>query len=371
MTPFGTAEQNAYQDARERAANDSDDRDDRLEIVLGPDEHRVNDAALAALAAEPKIYTRGHQLVRVVRPARGGTPIIQVLPPSSLRELLTRRVRFVREVKNVLELAHPPDWCVAALAARAELPGVRYLAGIAVAPTMRPDGTILDQRGYDTATALLFEPTGGVLPVPERPTHEEARAAADTLLEVVCDFPFALPAHQSAWLAAVLTGFARHAIAGNVPGVCVDANARGSGKGLLVDSIAIITTGHPISRSPQPKEDEELRKHITAAAIADTPAILIDNVTGKFSYRSFDAAITCNGLWSDRILGRSERRVLPLNTVWFITSNNAALSSDTARRMLPIRLLSQVEHPRIGATFDTRTWSRGSRQSVRGSRRRR
>jgi putative DNA primase/helicase len=319
--------------------------DDRVEIELGADEHRVNDAALAALTTESTIYARAHRLVRVVRPPRSGTPTIQVLPPSSLRELLTRRVRFVHEVKGMLVPAHPPDWCVAALAARAELASVRYLAGIAVAPTMRPDGTIMDQRGYDAATGLLLEPTGDVLPVPDRPTRDEARAAAEVLLEVVSDFPFALPAHRSAWLASVLTGFTRHAIPGNVPGVVVDANARGSGKGLLVDTIAIITTGHPISRSPQPKNDDELRKHITAAAIADTPAILIDNVTGKFSYPSFDAAITCNGLWSDRILCRSERRVLPLNTVWFVTSNNAALSSDSARRMLPIRLLSQVEHP--------------------------
>ena len=88
----------------------------------------------------------------------------------------------------------------------------------------------------------------------------EAKAAAETLLKVVCDFPFALPAHRSAWLAAVLTMLARHAIDGNVPAVLVDANARGSGKGLLVDCISMIATGHPIARSPQPKEDEEMRK---------------------------------------------------------------------------------------------------------------
>jgi len=322
-----------------------DGPDERIEIVLGADEIRVNDVALAALAAEPSIYARGNRLVRVVRPRDGGAPVIQELPASSLRELLTRRVRFMREVKDALVPAHPPEWCVAALVARAELHDLRHLAGVAVSPAMRPDGSILDRRGYDPATGLFLEPAGEVSPVPEHPSRADAQAAAEALLEVVGDFPFAQPAHCSAWMAGVLTPYARHAIRGNVPAVVVDANTRGSGKGLLVDTIAIITTGRPISRSPQPREDDEMRKHITAAAIGGTPAILIDNITGKFSYRSFDAAITCNGTWSDRVLGRSERRVLPLHAVWFITSNNAAFSSDTARRVLPIRLMTEVEHP--------------------------
>ncbi len=144
----------------------------------------------------------------------------------------------------------------------------------------------------------------------------------------------------------------------------VDANARGSGKGLLVDTIAIITTGRPISRSPQPRDDDELRKHITSIARAGTPAALIDNITGKFTYRSFDAALTCEGRWADRILGQTARREWPLPTVWFLTSNNAALSSDTARRVLPIRLLSDAEHPEDRRDFahsDLKSWIVGER----------
>ena len=144
---------------------------------------------------------------------------------------------------------------------------------------MRPDGTILDRPGYDEASGLLLDAPSAVLAVPEHPTGAEVCDAVDALLEVVADFPFALPAYRSAWVAALLTMVARHAIAGNVPAILVDANARGSGKGLAVDTIAMIAMGDPMPRSPQPKEDEEMRKSVTAAAVADTPAILIDNVT--------------------------------------------------------------------------------------------
>jgi putative DNA primase/helicase len=215
---------------------------------------------------------------------------------------------------------------------------MRPLTAVVTSPTLLPDGTILDQAGYDASTGLLLLPDGDVPIVPACPPLDQAVGAVGELLEVVVDFPFASDAHRSGWVAALLTRFARHAILGDVPLFAVDANSAGAGKGKLVDACEIIANGRPIPRTPQPRDDDELRKQITAIAIAGAPAVLIDNVTGKFAYRSLDAALTCNGYWAERILGRSERREWPLRTVWFLTANNASLSSDTLRRSLPIRL---------------------------------
>ena len=70
-----------------------------------------------------------------------------------------------------------------------------------------------------------------------------AHAAIETLFDVVCDFPFASPAHRAAWLAALLSPLSRFAHDGNVPFVVVQANCPRVGKTSLVNLISYIVTG--------------------------------------------------------------------------------------------------------------------------------
>lgn len=348
----------------------SRDDDERATIIITTDEARVIDEALGALARDAGVYTRGHpaHLARVVHPRRPGAPLVAELSTAALRDRLTRHAWFARRGKDgSLRWAHPPEWCVAGLAARAEYPDLRDLVGVVTTPTLRPDGTILDQPGYDAPTGLLYAPAGTPPRIPARPTSADARRARDELLEVVCDFPFASSAHRAAWLAGVLTLVARHAIEGNVPMIVIDANVAGSGKGLLADTIATIGTGAPLARKPQPGSDEEMRKYILSVAIAGTPLVLLDNCTGKVSYRSLDAALTCEGRWEDRVLGKSESRTLPLRAIWLLTANNAALGYDLMRRALPIRLASDHEHPEDRTDLRQRdlvTWLRRERSRL-------
>jgi hypothetical protein len=55
---------------------------------------------------------------------------------------------------------------------------LRPLLAVTTAPTFRPDMSIIETPGYDTATGLLFNPLGvRFAQVPERPDKEEARKA--------------------------------------------------------------------------------------------------------------------------------------------------------------------------------------------------
>jgi hypothetical protein len=167
---------------------------------------------------------------------------------------------------------------------------------------------------------------------------------------VVIDFPFSSDIHCAAWLATALTPFARYAIDGPAPMFFIDANIRGCGKSLLADATGIITTGRPMSRMTMPREDSEVRKRITAIAIAGEQIILLDNVTGNFGSQSLDAAITAR-TWSDRILGSSEMTTLPLYVTWHGTGNNVQFQADTARRVCHIRLESPEENPEERSGF--------------------
>jgi putative DNA primase/helicase len=71
---------------------------------------------------------------------------------------------------------------------RSRLP---ILRGIISAPTLRADGSVLQDAGFDERTGLLYDPEGGEFPrIPDYPTKEEGRAALDKILHVFRGFPF-------------------------------------------------------------------------------------------------------------------------------------------------------------------------------------
>ncbi len=348
-------------------------------IILGTDEERVNNEAIAALSdhqAAPEVFQRGNMLVRVLRSRKTGkqaridrpegTPRIGIMPPARVRELLTRVADIFKAVEKKggsgsIELvpAHPPDYTISAVVARGDYPAIRGLEAVVEAPTLRPDGTILNTPGWDEETGLLYIPNADFPPIPQAPSRGEAMVAVDSLLDLIHDFPFAgIDAneqfnHRAAWLSAALTALARFAIHGPCPLFLFDANSPGTGKSKLVDIIAIIATGRDKSRTPFPDDDTELRKQITAMALAGDRLMLFDNIAqgSPFGGAALDAALT-GTTWQERILGKSELTPeLPLLTVFFATGNNVQLRGDVQRRVIPCRLETKEEKPEERADF--------------------
>jgi hypothetical protein len=328
----------------------------RPTIIITTDEHVVNDEAVEALANDSMIYQRGGTLVRIVEdtsPAAKGvrrpfSPRIDLLPLPLLRERLSANAMWVQNRQrggNIVEqAARPPAWCVSAVHARANWPGVRHLESIVDYPVIRPDGTILHEPGYDPQTALLVLPAGLKCLLVDQPTKDMAIAARDALFEVVVDFPFERQIHRAAWLAALLTPLARFAFSGPAPLFLVDANVRAAGKGLLLDSISRIITGQRFTVATYSHDEDELRKRITSLALAGDRLVLFDNLDGKFGNAVLDAALTATA-WKDRILGVNRLAEAPLYATWYATGNNVAIAADTARRVCHVRLESPEERP--------------------------
>jgi hypothetical protein len=118
------------------------DRAGRPSITITTEEHEVNAQAVAALVRDDGIYQRGGMLVRVVRdvsPAAKGirrpfAPRIETLPPPLLRERLAANALWItiQETNEgaIEKRARPPAWCVAAVHARADWPGIRHLEAV-------------------------------------------------------------------------------------------------------------------------------------------------------------------------------------------------------------------------------------------------
>lgn len=331
-------------------------------IIIRTEEHAVVDEAIAALARVEGVFCRGQLLVHVVRDASklagiihpGGAARIVALGAAGVRDRLTLAAEWlsVKEKQGDLEEvpAHPPAWASPAIEARKSWPKMRYLEGIVESPVLRPDGSLLEQRGYDDATGLLCLPNARYPTAPAAPTKQDAATAAAELLDVVSDFPFKSDAHRAAWVAGVLTPLARYAFRGPAPLFLMDANIRSAGKTLLADVTGEIVSGRAMPRTPQAPDENEEIKRITAIAIEGDRLVLIDNINRPLGSGALDTVLT-GTVWSERILGKSEKVTIPLLTIWYATGNNVTFKGDTARRCLHIRLDSDLEKPETREGF--------------------
>jgi hypothetical protein len=328
------------------------------QIVVDVDQHRVVDEAVAFLETLDNVYQRGGHLVRITRdkPKRlkirrpDGSATIEAIPLSSMRELLSY-ARWISISGADSRIVFPPEWVAKMVLERGAWSILRRLDGIVETPVLRRDGTVLETEGWDEETELVFLPNQEFAPLPAKVTQDDAVHAAASLVDLVNDFPFASPAHASAWLAGLLTLLARHAIEGCVPAMLIDANVAGSGKGLLADIAGLIGLGGTIPKTPYPDRDEELRKVITSLVVAGDRAVLFDNVAeSALGGPAIDAAITAD-VWKDRILGGNQMTNLPMRLAFWFTANNVSLRGDIVRRLLYVRLVSPYERPEERSDF--------------------
>lgn len=364
----GAAESEAVGRARSTPA-DGDARP-RIKVVRGQI-HVAVDASVAAIAADPAIYQRDGELVRVVRVAEAeakhehmapGTAQIRPVPTATLRERLSRLARFERYDGRAKAwvAADPNDAIVAAVAVRHNWPSVRVLTGVIETPILRPDGSVLDAPGYDTATGYVYAPRTAYPELRPYPTIAHARAALAALVEPWAEFPCAESARYVP-VSALLSLLARPAIHGAVPIHAMDASVHGSGKTLMARGIGILAHGREPALMTWPPDDVETEKVLGAYALRGTSLIVFDNVDPgqTFGGASLDKVASAADRVELRILGLSQLADVRWRALILATGNNLAIARDTTRRVLMCRLEPQVERPeeRVGwAIPDLAAW---------------
>jgi Bifunctional DNA primase/polymerase, N-terminal len=65
-----------------------------------------------------------------------------------------------------------------------------HVTGIITTPTLRPDGSLLADPGYDPETELYLSPGFQIPPIPEHPTKDQALAALKLLIDLLSEFSF-------------------------------------------------------------------------------------------------------------------------------------------------------------------------------------
>jgi len=320
--------------------------------------HDAVEWTIRRLATDAGTFQRSGALVRVVcqaehsaetdrvqRPA--GALTIRPHTPASLRTTVARvanLMRFDARAKAWVS-CDAKDSLLQAILAAGEYPGIPVLRGVTTAPELRPDGTILDVPGFDDATGLFYAPGAEYPAVPERPTREQAQAALAALLEAVADFPFQTEADRSAWLASLLTMVLRCVFTGPAPLFLLTANAPGTGKTLLARMASTIATGASIASIAWIEDNAELEKRLGTILMDGDRALILEEITATLGNQGSLQSVLTSDCVSFRILGQSAKVSGRWRATILGTGNNIPLSGDMPRRVLPIRLRTDLERP--------------------------
>jgi len=328
-----------------------------IQVVAG-ELTQIVDLAEKSLMSEARdrIYQRGSQLVRVVRQPQAGLAhgikrpknalVIRALDVVHLIERLTACSGWTKwDARRGKEVAIDcPARIAATLLAREGYWRVPVLRAVIEAPTIRPDGSVLEQAGFDEATGLYFDPGDTSFPpVPAHPTRDDAVRALELLKWPISEFPFATKYDQAAALAGMVTAVVRSSIR-TAPLIAVSAPDRATGKSLLTDVLAMIATSRVAAVMTQGKDEEEDRKRILAVLMeGDSPAC-IDNAV-----RPIDSSALCSVLtqdmYRDRLLGVSRMVSVPTSITWVANGNNLVLAGDVPSRAIQIYIDARRDRP--------------------------
>ncbi|WP_172125277.1 hypothetical protein [Devosia sp. 919] len=338
----------------------------------------VDQAEQQLLSSGVKIYQRGGELVRPFRIGAGGssagdvlrdegTLVLTSVSSTHLTEEFARHMRWVRRKKlgkdYQLVPVDPPQKYADTYLSRKGSWKAPNLRAVVNAPTLATDGRIIQEPGFDAESGLLLDFGNSVFPtIPAEPSKEEAAAGLEKFAFLLSEFPFvdpvaddeneaALPtktASYSVALSAMLTALIRRSLQ-SAPLHAFDAPAAGTGKSMLAELAGILASGTCPAAMSQGKSSEEDEKRLSTVLHAGDPVILIDNIERPVC-GDFLCSMLSQSVVQARILGQSERRLLPCVSLVLATGNNLTLAGDLSRRAVVCRLDAKVERP------DTRTF---------------
>jgi hypothetical protein len=319
------------------------------------------------------LYQTAKRLVHPVRMERSsgdndsvrraaGALTIQDMTPLRLNQYMIDHAKFylVKKAPNgaaAVKKKHAPPLRLAEhMIARPDQWKIPTLTGIIETPTLRRDGSLLADEGYDGESGLLLDMGGVTFPaIPDAPTCEDALKALKFLKRPLGDFPFVADgpkgksASRSVMLSAMLTALVRRSLR-SAPMHGFSAPTPGTGKTLAVQVAAVIATGHEVTAMSQGANAEEDEKRIFSVLMQGDQVVLVDNVTRPIGGNALCTILT-EEFWQSRMLGFSRNASVATNVLMTASGNNLIFEGDMTRRALLCRMDAGIENPE-GRSFD-------------------
>lgn len=320
--------------------------------VIAGEIHRIVDAAEHELAQSNKHYQRGGLIVAVFHdPGTREIRIQGISKPALVRSLASIAIweRFDGRAKDWVR-TDPPERHASVLFDAVNYVHLPVLNGLTRQPYLRPDGSIMNTAGYDSATGMfgMFDSTR--FSVPDNPSRIQVERAFALLHDLLAEFHFAHESDRAAALAAILAATIRPSLP-LAPMFHVRAHTVGSGKSYLCELITAFATPQRGTPTAFPADDEECRKLLLAELLRAPAVIEFDNLTSDLiAHKSLCTALTSEFMCG-RILGVSKTAAVNTRTLFLSSGNNVGPIQDMARRCITINLDPAVETP-AARTFD-------------------
>lgn len=335
-----------------------------IKMIPGQLHIATDEAECILIASNPGIFQRSGQLVRIITEAAkpGKKPpkdkeekppisrsddalVIIGVDPIYLAETLGKLASWTKLDERTKEWKAKdcPDKIAKTLLARQQwkLP---VLAGVIQAPTLRSDGSILQNPGYDAETGLFYNPGKTLFsPIPHSPSFEEAIAAKDRLLSLLSEFPFEDEEDKAVALSGILTALARKSIR-TAPLHGFTAPKMATGKSLLADVIGLIATGNTNCVISQADSEAEEEKRLLTVLAAGDAVICYDNIERPFGCAPL-CSVLSQEMFKGRLLGTNKHINVPTNAIFLATGNNLILIGDISTRAILCRLNPKCEKP--------------------------
>jgi len=340
----------------------------KVRVVVGELPEATDQAEAALIQHGAALYQRSGYLCRIshqqAATVRGitrprGAVTISPLDRDSLLDRLNRFIHWEKwnEKKEGYKRCHAPAAIAQTLLARSGSWNFPPLIGVVSAPTLRPDGSILDEPGYDKTTGLFFDAQNEVFPpIPADPSPETGRVALQFLKDELFNrrclnsdrpqdqgFSFANDSDRSAALAALLTALVRPSLP-TAPIFLATATRPGSAKTLLMDVPALVATGRPSTIFELGADADEVEKRMLSVLLAGDSVINLDNLEVPLAGATLCKALSGETI-TGRLLGFNKVATVPTSALFLATGNNVQVTGDMTRRVVVCNLDPQSEAP--------------------------
>lgn len=301
---------------------------------------------------EAPLYANGPRLVtpimQEVEAAKGRTTQVAQLKEVTMHVLLDHMSRVASWAKvgnRGAEPVDPPIQAAQILQSRFGEWRFRRVSGVLTTPTLRPDGSLLNEPGYDAATRLFLMNPPALPNMPEAPTRWDAEFAIKLFRDLLHEFPFVDEVSKSVALSGILTPVVR-GLFSTAPMHVTNAATPGTGKSYLMDTITAVASGQACPVMNYGNTEEEAEKRLGALLMLGQPIVSIDNMNGMINGASLCQYIERPTVQVRR-LGASEMITIDNRATMFANGNNVSISQDLIRRSILCNLDAKVERPEL------------------------
>jgi hypothetical protein len=324
-------------------------------LRIGETERVVDEIEAALIASDRGLYRRGGLIVATgfdrMQTWDGKSVVVQIIEERdnyALLEDIEAAAEFaVYDARTKQPKRTTPSIKLAlTLKQRRHRLRLPNLVALVNCPTIRANGQLVTEPGFDLATGILFDPRGVAFPpVPVGPTKAMAEAALARLKRLIETFDFVGKDDRAVALSLILTAIVRSGLP-TAPMHGFDAPVAGAGKSKLVDIASILATGHEAGVTAQGEDREEAEKRLSSLLMRGDPIIALDNCETALEGVLINQTLTQTRV-ELRILGVSKIVTARCASLLTATGNNLVVKGDLTRRAVIGKLDPKVERPEL------------------------